>query len=235
MTLQEVMTALESYGNEQTKKIFMKHGAKEPFFGVKVGDMKVLQKKIKKDQELAEQLYDTGNGDAMYIAGLIADESKVTKKLLDKWVKNASWYMISEYTVPWVAADSGLAFECGLEWIESKEEKIASAGWSALSSFMSVQDPDEKQMKTLIKLVDRVKKDIHKSDNRVRYTMNNFIIAAGSFVSELADKAQNSADLIGKVDVEMGGTACKVPDARSYIQKVIDKGRLGKKKKMARC
>ena len=60
MTLQEVMTALESYGNEQTKKIFMKHGAKEPFFGVKVGDMKVLQKKIKKDQELAEQLYDTG-------------------------------------------------------------------------------------------------------------------------------------------------------------------------------
>ena len=48
MTLKEVMDALESYGNEQTKKIFMNHGAKEPFFGVKVADLKVLQKRLRR-------------------------------------------------------------------------------------------------------------------------------------------------------------------------------------------
>ena len=53
MTLQEVMKELESYGNESTKKVLIKHGAKEPFFGVKVADMKKIQKKIKKDQDLA--------------------------------------------------------------------------------------------------------------------------------------------------------------------------------------
>ena len=171
----------------------------------------------------------------MYLAGLIADEKSISRKTLNKWAKESSWYMISEYTVPWIAADSGMGLECGLDWIDSKHDKIASSGWSALSSFMSLQDPDENQLKTIEGLMDRVARDIHKSGNRVRYTMNNFIIAAGCFIPSLVAKAQSIADTIGKVNVEMGGTACKVPDARSYIQKVIDKGRLGKKKKMARC
>ncbi|MFT7161922.1 MAG: hypothetical protein ACI9GZ_003109, partial [Bacteroidia bacterium] len=35
--------------------------------------------------------------------------------------------------------------------------------------------------------------------------------------------------------VDMGETACKVPLAKDYIQKVVDKGRVGKRKKSARC
>jgi hypothetical protein len=40
---------------------------------------------------------------------------------------------------------------------------------------------------------------------------------------------------IGKVEVEMGGTACAVPDAASYIEKSIAKSGFGKKKKTAKC
>ena len=40
---------------------------------------------------------------------------------------------------------------------------------------------------------------------------------------------------MGKVQVDMGDTACKVPDAVAYIKNAIEKGQLGKKKKMARC
>lgn len=80
MTKNEVMDALYAFGNEGTKSIYSKHGAKEPYFGVKVGDLKTLQKKIKKDHDLALELYKTGNSDAMYLAGLIADEKKLLKK-----------------------------------------------------------------------------------------------------------------------------------------------------------
>ena len=48
MTKEEVLQQLERYGNEGTKKVLMRHGAKEPFFGVKVQDLKKIQKKIKK-------------------------------------------------------------------------------------------------------------------------------------------------------------------------------------------
>ena len=80
MTVKEIMTRLESLGNPQTKKIFLQHGAREPLFGVKIGDLKPIQKKIKKDYQLAKDLYATGNADAMYLAGLIADDEKMTKK-----------------------------------------------------------------------------------------------------------------------------------------------------------
>jgi hypothetical protein len=50
------------------------------------------------------------------------------------------------------------------------------------------------------------------------------------FVPSLTKKAQALATKIGKVDVYTGETACKVPLATAYIQKVLNKGRLRKKR-----
>ncbi|KPL15772.1 MAG: DNA alkylation repair protein [Bacteroides sp. SM1_62] len=235
MTKDEVMLELSKFGNEQTKKVLTRHGAREPFYGVKVGDLKTLVKKIKKDHGLALELYKTGNSDAMYLAGLIADEKRVTRKELQDWVKGAYWYMLSEYTVPWLAAESRYGWELALEWIESTEEGIASAGWSTLSSLVSLRPDEELDQDRLSQLLDHVARHIHPSQNRVRYTMNGFVIAVGSYVSALTDKANEVAATIGKVSVDMGGTACKVPLAMAYIRKMEDKGYIGMKRKSARC
>ena len=98
------MALLESLGSPQIKSIHLKHGVKEPLFGVRVGDLKPIQKKIKKDYQLAKDLYATGNADAMYLAGLIADDEKMTRDDLRAWVKQAHSNNICEYTVPWVTA-----------------------------------------------------------------------------------------------------------------------------------
>ncbi len=84
-------------------------------------------------------------------------------------------------------------------------------------------------------LLEHVGNNIHTATNRVRYAMNGFVIAVGSYIPELSEKAIKIAKEIGKVQVEMGGTACKVPLAEMYIEKVKNAGRLGKKRKMARC
>jgi 3-methyladenine DNA glycosylase AlkD len=235
MTLDQVMKELKGYGNDSTKRIFINHGAREPFFGVKVQDLKILVKKIGKDYKLSIELYDTGNSDAMYLAGLIADEKAMTRQDLQKWAKGAYWYMISDYTVPWIAAESNFGMELAMEWIESEEEFITSAGWATLSSLVSIKPDDEFNIEMLSTLLDRVEKEIHSAQNRVRYSMNGFVISTGSYVKALTDKAIRIGESIGTVNVDMGGTACKVPLATQYIQKVIDRGSLGKKRKMARC
>jgi 3-methyladenine DNA glycosylase AlkD len=235
MTASEVIRELEGYGNETTKRIFINHGAREPFFGVKVQDLKKIVKKIKKDYRLSLELYDTGNSDAMYLAGLIADEKAMTKQDLQKWVKGAYWYMISDYTVPWIAAESNFGKELAMEWIESDQEFIASAGWATLSNLVSLKPDNELDIENISALLDRVEMEIHSAQNRVRYTMNGFVIAVGSYIKELTNKAIIIGEKIGKVHVDMGGTACKVPLAPEYIQKVIDRGSHGKKRKVARC
>lgn len=235
MTKEEVFKELESYGNEGTKSVLIKHGAREPFYGVKVQDLKKIVKKIKKDYQLSLELYDSGNSDAMYLAGLIADEKLMTKEDLQKWVKGAYWSMISEYTVPWIAAESQFGFELALEWIESREDNTAAAGWSTLSSLVALKTDDELDMNLLKNLISRVEKEIHTSSNRVKYTMNGFVISVGAYVLELTNLSMKTAEKIGKVDVYMGKTSCKVPFAPEYLQNIIDKGRVGKKKKSARC
>ena len=51
----------------------------------------------------------------------------------------------------------------------------------------------------------------------------------------LTDLAIETARKIGKVSVDMGGTACKVPLAADYIKKVQARGSIGKKRKTAKC
>lgn len=235
MKVDEIMKELESYGDAQTKKTLLNHGAKEPFFGVKVADLKKILKKTKKNHELSLELYKTGNSDAMYLAGLMADETKITESQLQEWVKTAYWSYLNEFAVPWVAAETSFGFELGLEWIQSDNELIASAGWSTLSNFANVNNDEKLDIKKYSELLDFVEKNIHKSQNRVKHTMNGFVIYIGSSIKELTQKAIETAERIGKVEVNMNGTACKVPAALEYINKAITNGKLGKKKSTCRC
>ncbi|MFN0173141.1 MAG: DNA alkylation repair protein [Saprospiraceae bacterium] len=235
MTAKEILSQLQAFGDASTKKTLMTHGAKEPLFGVKVADLKKILGKTKKNHELSLELYKTGNTDAMYLAGLMADEKKITKEQLEEWVEQAYWYYLSEYTVPWVAAESKYGFELGQKWIKSNKETIAAAGWGTLSYYAGVHEDKDLDIPAYSKLLDMVENEIHKAPNRVKYAMNGFIIAIGGYIEALTEKAKETAKKVGKVHVEMGGTACKVPLATDYIQKVIDRGALGKKRKTARC
>ena len=216
MTAQEVVDELKTLGKPSIKKVLINHGACEPFFGVSVEDLKKLQKRIKKDHALALELYETGISDAMYLAGLIVDDARMTKKDLNRWVKAASWSMLSEFTVPWVASEGPHGWEMGLEWIESKTETIAAAGWSTLGAVLKMKPDDELDMAKIGELLDSVAETIHDQPNRVRLQMNGFVIDVGSYVAALTDRSLEVADSIGLVKVDMGRTECKVPGARVY-------------------
>jgi len=235
MTTEEIMVRLEQAGDTGIKKLLLKHGIKEPFFGVKVEHLKTIQKTVKKDYQLALDLYATGNADAMYLAGLIADDAKMTTADLQTWVKQAVSQNISEYTVPWVAAEGKHGFEQAMEWVNAPEEHIAASGWCTLSNLTALKPDNELDLNAFKELMERVSRDIHTEQNRVKQTMNSFIISVGSYVTPLTDEAIATANKIGAVTVDMNGTACKTPDAVEYIMKVKARGSLGKKKKTVKC
>lgn len=235
MTKAEVMQELESLGSQTIKSILVKHGAVEPFFGVKVEFLKRIAKKIKNDQVLAMELYATGNSDAMYLAGMVADGAKMSRSSLQTWAQKAPWSMISEYTVPWVATEHPDGHELALEWIDSKEDHIAATGWCTLSGLLAVKPDEAIDIAEIKRLFSRIEKTIHQSGNRTKYTMNGFVIAAGGYVAALTSEAIALGKRIGQVEVNVGDTACKVPSAPDYIQKMKDKGYIGKKRKTIRC
>jgi 3-methyladenine DNA glycosylase AlkD len=235
MTKDEVLAELAALGSESIKKVLMRHGAREPFYGVKIEDLKKIRKRVKQDHELALALFDTGVSDAMYLAGMIADPSRMKKSDLERWAKKAYWSMLSEYTVPGVAADSPHGAALARKWIESNDESLAACGWSTFSGLAVTKPDEELDLAEFEKLLDRVKAQIHSAPNRVRHAMNNFMIAVGSAVTPLTEKARAVARAVGKVEVDMGETDCKEPDALQYIRKVEQAGKLGKKRKSLIC
>ena len=235
-TVTQVMSELKKLGTEPTRKTFARHGAPaDKMFGVKIGDMKVILKKIKGNQKLALDLYATGNSDAMYLAGLAADGALMSKREIENWAKEACWKMISDFTVPWIACENGAGVELAKKWIKSKEPKLVSTGWMTYAASVSNRPDEELDLGEIGSLLERVVKEIHKAHNRVRYAMNNFVICVGSCVQPMATRAKAAAKKIGVVNVDMGDTACKVPVASEYIAKVEAAGKIGQKRKHVKC
>ena len=134
-----------------------------------------------------------------------------------------------------IATERPYARELAMKWIKSKNESVAASGWCTYAGIVTTTPDDELDMAEIKSLLKQVVDDIDKAPNRVRYTMNGFVIAVGGYVKPLAKQAKATAKKLGKVEVDMGDTACKVPLALDYIEKMESSGRAGKKRKTIKC
>lgn len=234
-TAKSILADLKKQGTEKTRNTLIRHGATDNVYGVSIADLKIIAKRIKGEQNLALELYASGNVDAMYLAGIVADGSQMTKKQLEDWAKSAPCPMIAEYTVPGVAVESSHARSLALQWIKSKNELVAACGWCTYSGIVATTADEELDLEAIAELLDQIVAQMESATNRVRYTMNGFVIAVGAYVEPLLAKAKQTAETIGEVKVEMGQTACKVPRATQSIEKIETAGRVGKKRKTIKC
>src|SRR5580698_258819 len=236
-TVASILAELKSKGTEKARRTYARHGmATDRCFGVSVAELKLIAKTIKGQQALAMELYATGKMEAMYLAGMVASGAKMSKEQLQAWAESsAGMQMIAEYTVPWVAVENAHGRELALKWMASKKDYVAASGWCTYSGLVTTT-PDEKlDMEEIEGLLGDVVQRVHKAQNRERHTMNNFVIAVGTYVAPLSKQAKAAARQIGVVTVDMGDTACEVPLATASIAKADATGKAGKKRKTVRC
>ncbi|MGA1821978.1 MAG: DNA alkylation repair protein [Thermoplasmatota archaeon] len=216
MDLREVMDQLEEMGTAQNRKIYERHGAKQPMFGVSFANLNILKKKIGTDHELAMKLWETGNTDAMTLSTMIADPALLDEKTLDSMANDLSYYMLTDLLADLVSR-SEHAREIMSVWMGSDREFVKLAGYSILSSYLKNGGsiPDQEMRGFL----DSIEREIHTSPNRARLAMNNAVIAIGTYGDDLVEAAFETAERIGKVNVDHGQTSCKTPEIIPYIKK----------------
>jgi len=235
MDLETVMQELEALGKERTKKIYMSNGALEPLFGVATGQMKPIAKKIKQNQPLAEQLYNTGNYDAMYFAGVIADPKAMTEADFERWIDAAYFYMLSDYVVAVTLAETDIAQEVADKWIASGEELKMSAGWSCYCWLLGNRRDSEFSEEKIANMLELVKNTITDAPERAKSAMNYFMYTVGVSYVPLHDKAVETAKAVGPIEMIRDNKKNSVLHAFENIQKEVDKGRVGFKRKYVRC
>ncbi|MFB2517684.1 DNA alkylation repair protein [Lysinibacillus sp. OTC-L20] len=235
MNAELVMQELEALGKERTKKMYMSNGAHEPLFGVATVAMKPIAKKIKIDQALAEELYATGNYDAMYFAGIIADPKAMTVEDFNRWMEAAYFYMLSDYVVAVTLAEAPIAQEVADAWIASGEELKMSAGWSCYCWLLGNRKDSEFSESKLANMLDVVKNTIHDVPERTKSAMNNFLYTVAISYVPLHEQAVATAQAIGPVEMKRDNKKSTQLNAYETIQKEIERGRIGFKRKYVRC
>jgi hypothetical protein len=158
----------------------------------------------------------------MYLAGMIADPKAMTGADFDRWMAGAYFYMISDYVVAVTLAETDIAQAVSDRWIASGKELYMSAGYSCYCWLLGNRRDEEFDREKLSAMLDTVEKTIHSRPDRAKYAMNSFVSTIGVSYIRLHEKAVSVAKAIGT-------------GAADEIQRAVDKGRLGFKRKSVRC
>jgi hypothetical protein len=171
----------------------------------------------------------------MYLAGMIAEPNKMTIADFNRWIEGAYFYMISDFIVAVTLSETDLAFTVVDSWINCDKELKASAGWNCYNWLLGSRDDNQFEKVKLLNLLYKVRETIHEQPNRVKYAMNNFIMTVGLSYLPLHEEAKVVAQEVGTVDMIVRGKPYQATNALDYIQREVDKGRLGFKRKYVRC
>ena len=90
MTVKEILAQLESLADDARRVHNTKAGVPENQFGVKLGDIRAMAKKIKTDHELALKLWGTGNVEAQLLATLIIKPKSLSAVEVDKLTRSTT-------------------------------------------------------------------------------------------------------------------------------------------------
>ena len=217
-TLQDVMVQLRSAGTEQNRKVYARHGAAEPMFGVSYKDLGRIAKPLRTDHALGGDLWDSGNHDARVLALRVADASAMTKTRARRWLRDVDNYILAE-ALGGLLAQTRQARELSNEWRDSPSEWPASVGWFLVAC--TAEQRDIWSADELRTLMGQICAEIAERPNRVRHEMNAVLIAIGLRDGNLRRSVLKLAADIGPIQVDHGETGCKTPAIAPYIDRTL--------------
>jgi 3-methyladenine DNA glycosylase AlkD len=200
MTVKEILAQLKSLGDDARRKHNAKAGAPENQFGVKLGDIRALAKKIKTDHQLALKLWDTGNVEAQLLATLIIQPASLSADELDKLTRSTTCAQVADWLNSYVVAEHAEKEALRQKWMKAKEKDrwAARAGWhftaSAINKGTASKGADGLDLAALL---DRIEKEMPKAQPEVQWTMNNTLAAIGIHDARLRQRAIAIGEKIG--------------------------------------
>ena len=238
MDVDLIKKKLEPLASKTTKKRYISQGAKEPLYGLTIKALKPMAKELKKlenCQELAFQLYDTGNYDLMYLAGMIVNPHQMTEDDFNRWLDKAYFFMISDYIVAVCLSETEISKTLASQWIQSDQPLYKSAGYSTYSWMLANRPDDYFEDEDIKEKLSRVKKNIHSSENPSKFAMYYFLYNVGLSYKPLHEEALKISKAIGEVSILQDDKKEKLYIPYDDIMKDVSKGRLGFKRKYVRC
>lgn len=219
MTLKETLEQLKSLGDEKTKARNIKQGIDENHFGVKRGDVRKIAKKIKINHELAWQLWETKNYDAMSLATLIVKPNELTTEEIEKFVSTTPHAYLADWVNSYIVKEHPQKEELRQQWVNAKDPMLARTFWS-LTTERVTKNPEGLDISALL---DRIEKEMSKAPEDTKWTMNFCLAEIGINFPEHRERAIQLGEKIGAYKDYPVSKGCVSPYAPIWINEMVSR------------
>lgn len=217
MTAAKILKELKALGDDKTRKHYAKTGAGDNMFGVKLGDIRKIAKRLKTDHKLALALWQTGNIDARFVAILIMKPKELTKAELDEMVRSVTFTRVMDWLSNYVLRHHPDREELRQEWLKADDRMAARAGW-ALTTSRIAKGSTGPERKTLL---DRIEAAMGNADEVVQWTMNTCLAEIGIHDKKLRKRAIKIGETLGLYSDWPLQKGCVRPYAPEWIGEMV--------------
>lgn len=217
MTLKEALKQLKALGNEKVRKQNAKGGAGDNQFGVSLGDIRVLAKKIRTNHELALALWETGNVDAQFLATLLIDPKKLSAEAMDRMVRSITFARVADWLIAYVVRQHPDKEARRQGWMAADDRWAGRAGWD-LTAERVAKSADGLDLPALL---DRIESEMEGAAPEVQWTMNCCLAGIGIHFPEHRKRAMAIGEALGIYRDYPVSKGCTSPFAPIWIGEMV--------------
>ena len=217
MTSKEALAQLEALGDEKVRAYNVRNGAGKNQFGVKLGDIRKLAKKVKIDHELALALWKSGNLDARLMAILILVPKQLSAEEMDRMVRAADVAQVAEWLLNYVVKNHPQKEALRQKWMADDDPWAARAGWGLTAERIG-RSPEEIDLPALL---DRIEAEMQDAPSPAQWTMNNCLAGIGIHFPEHRKRAIAIGERLGIYRDYPVSKGCTSPFAPIWIQEMV--------------
>ena len=217
MTVKEALKDLKALGNAKVRALNAKSGAGDNQFGVSLGEIRTLAKKIKTNHELAVSLWDTGNVEAQFLATLVIQPKKLSARELDRMVRSISFVRVADWLISYVVRQHPEKEALRRDWMAADDRWAARAGWDLTAERVG-KSPDGLDVPALL---DRIETEMAGAKPEVQWTMNNTLAGIGIHFPKQRKRAIAIGEKLGIYRDYPVSKGCTSPFAPIWIDFMV--------------
>ncbi|GAA1536668.1 DNA alkylation repair protein [Brevibacterium picturae] len=215
-----VMETLAAMDDPKARAINERHGDDH---GVNLTKLRSVTKELKRNDELALELWNTGDTAARLVAILIMRPRSYDASQLDAMLREARVPKVHAWLVNYIVKKSKHAEALRLTWMDDPDPVIASAGW-ALTSERVNKSPEGLDQPGLLDIIEA---QMLGAEESLQWAMNETLSYIGIENEELRPRAIDIGNRLGVLEDYPTSPNCTSPFAPTWITEIVDRKQAG--------
>lgn len=213
-TSTEVLATLASLEDEKIRAVNARHGDDH---AVNLTKLRAVAKDLKKNDELAAELWDSGDTAARLVATLIMRPKAWSEAQLDEMLRDSRVPKVHGWLVSYIVKKSPHAEALRRSWMDDPDPVVASAGW-ALTSERVNRKPEGLD---LTGLLDVIEAEMSDAPERLQWAMNETLSYIGIENPDLRKRAIDIGERLGVLRDYPTSPGCTSPFAPTWITEMV--------------